>query len=140
MGKSNVYRTEALVIRVVSIVPAANTNFTVDLPAGAYHISINVKSNVTGGTTSLTAKDFMDAVQAQIGANYVFFTAGLSTAQPSMIFAAGAAGESAQLTRTSTSSQTDIVLSLPHGFRIDVVKGGAVTGELLEIDVCAIRH
>jgi hypothetical protein len=142
MGKTNSFRPETLVIRSLSIVPAASTDYTVNLPAGSYHILIVLNANVTGGTTVLdTIVKYGDSGQTVVSAidlqileedDAAFITA--------ITLAAGISVRMVRVFDITGAADTGISpLVIPHGFQFSVTKGGATTGEKLEIEVIATR-
>lgn len=139
MGKSNAFRHATYVKRVVATVPASNTTYAVDLPAGAYRLAVFVKSNLTGTTTTVTARLFADAAQAQThGLDLRVVEPDDSTPAVSLALPAGAAGRVAEFGFGVNTILQPIVVA--NGLQITVTKGGATTGETLEIDLVAVSY
>ena len=139
MGTTNSYRTEAIVRRIASTVPAATTTYTVDLPAGIYRIALSFKSSVTGTTTLVTARPFVDAERSQInGVDYRMYEPDDSAVVAALIAPAGAAGRYANLVSDAAEGDSHIFV-VPHGIQLTITKGGAVTAETFELDICATR-
>ncbi len=139
MGKSNMFRAETLVLHPITKVPSgATTNFTVDIPAGTYYLALSVKSSVTGTTTTVAVHTFADDAQTKV-VDLVFRGMEPDNAAASAVLTlpAGSSGQHFQLSANASANQ--IPVTIGHGIRVVIVKGGASTDETLEVDVIATR-
>lgn len=140
MGKTNTHRSETIVKFPVSTVPASDTNYTVDLPAGTYHVAMSVKSNVTGTSTTLALIPFVDVAQTQINNLAFRMVEPNDTSVITLLtLPAGAAGRYVSLLGSALTLPMPTYVVVPHGLRLAVVKGGATTGETLEVTITASR-
>ena len=144
MGKTNAFRPETLIKRIVSTVPAASATYAVNLPAGAYYLMMVVYASVTGSTTDvgLLVKYTNDAqttfTAAQMG---ILEEDDTTFAAEELTLAAGVSNRTVRIfdVRNPTEVAASPPVVLPHGFRLTVTKGGATTGETLLVDVVAVR-
>ena len=134
------YRPEVIVQRIMSTIPSGNTSFTIDLPAGLYVISFTATSNVTGTTTSLGFNAYVDSAQTLTGVR------GFRNIEPNdtavsinYTLAAGAENRYFILVNSAYVNAIDTFLPLPFGFEISFIKGTAVEGEKMEVELCAVR-
>lgn len=138
------FRPETLVINVTKTVPAANTDFDMiypRLPAGTYRMAMNVKSSVTGTTTTVVVTPFVDHDASQLNSLALqMYELDDIAAITTLTLTAGAAGRYVRFGGAiGASDPSDMTVVLPHGVRVAVVKGGATTGETLEIQLTASR-
>lgn len=145
MGKTNVFRPETLIRRIVSTVPAAaSTTLAIDLPAGAYYLMMIVNANVTGTTTDVgLLVKYADAAQATVSGKQMGILEEDDTtfAAEELTLAAGVSRRTARIfdVRSPTEVGMGPPVILAHGFRTTITKGGATTAETLEVDIVAVR-
>jgi hypothetical protein len=137
---SSQYRPEAVVHQVVSVVPAANATYTVSLAPGNWHLSMAVFSSVTGTTTDVTVRAYTDAAQTQVAAADFQLTEPDDTALTTNIsLAASTYGQIVHIHPNAAGVPIVNSVVLPYGLQVGVTKGGATTGEKLEVTLCAVR-
>lgn len=136
-GQTTVYRVE-------DTVPAGAGPFLYDiaLKPGAYRIGVNVLSILTGTTTQLQAFPHVDVSHATVGNGLSFVELGTSVASAVPALPTAKSGRAYMLVLNPGGTQTpfaDAIILLSHGFRLSISKGGAVSGEVLKVDVVVSR-
>lgn len=136
-----IYRTEVISKQLTTVVPSAASStfdFT-ELPIGAYEIGIAINSNVTGASTTIEVFPFVDQAQTAIGPSFAVIEPDDTSPQALVTLGAGAEGRTAQIVLGLGIGLSGRPQVLPYGFRVTLTKGGAATGELLELTVTAVR-
>jgi hypothetical protein len=146
MGRSYQYRPETLILKPVTVVlAAASTNIdfsTTDIAPGLYYMSVLTKSAVTGTTTTAAFSAFTDAAQSQVSGEPIHFYDQPGNNVELITVDAGADGEvwHATFSETTTNPSAGLMGNpLPYGMRMVLTKGGATTGETLEITIMLQR-
>jgi fructose-bisphosphate aldolase class 1 len=135
------YRTELIIKRLMSVVPAADALFTIDLPRGRYQVAVYTKSTITAGAT-LSFKAFTDKDQTQVSTDVLQLIrlSGTAVLAAGVLVLTGGAnqGDAAHILKSANAAiNPDIIL--PYGLQAVFTKGTAVAGETLVIDVIAVR-
>lgn len=141
MAKHNTLRQFTRQITIATAVPASTTSYDVVLPAGAYHIAALVKSSVTGTSTTVTFKMKTGVAGDQATAAVLHIVEPDDTGPATALtLPAGAAGKYASVVPSASASPVPgpIVVG-DFGIQVTITKGGATTGELLEVIIIAQR-
>lgn len=125
----------------VTVVPAANATYDVSLPDGHYWMALAVKSDLTGTTTTIAVTPFVDQARSQISnLAYRLYEADDTVAIAVLTMPANAAGRMAVCVPTVAGAENfTSPVYVAGGVRVSVVKGGATTGELLQVTLIATR-
>ena len=135
------FRPETYIYKVTDVAPSANTTYDIDIPPGAYSLSLYVYSSVTGTSTIITAAPFCDSSATTIAtAPFRFLECDDGAAAVNITLAAGAAGRSAIISHSaSATGSVAAPIALPYGMQVSVTVGAAQAGETLEIRIIAVR-
>jgi len=136
MGKTSTYRPSVIVQKVMSVVPAGSTNYTVDLPAGAYRISLAVDGNF-GGAGVLAVAPFTDEAQTSAGAAYSW-AEGNDTAIVTAIVANNTDGVFQMLGNAFAAGPNDVIV-LPFGAQLQYTIGGGTATNVVDVVITAVR-
>ena len=157
MGRTNIYRTEAIEIKVnastaygatlVDVVETGNPTYDIPihaLPAGAYRLALYVDSTIGVADCQLALVPYADEAQSQLSAAPLNLQElGDTASATSITLAATAKGTIATALdniQTATTPQADRVIVLPYGLQVQVTTGTAGNvGDALEIRLIAVR-
>jgi hypothetical protein len=123
---------------------AATQAYTVDLPAGAYEISMTIASSITGTTTTISGiRPCADKSQTIVLPSRNDFTcitpdSGVVSTK-TITFVAGNTGSKYAQIIPSSITGPPMGTQIPYGFRFLVTKGTAVTGERFDVTVVASK-
>lgn len=124
--------------KITTVVPSTNASINVDLPAGAYRIALIVTSAVTGTTTTIgvNARNAAGAIVTVLFRGYEPNDSAPIVVLP---LPAGTSVQYFSLVGHAGAAPADLPILLSHGLTIAIVKGTAVTGEALDIELIAQR-
>jgi len=131
-GKSTLFELQATV-------PATDKDYNLPLPAGTYHISLAVDSDVTGATSSLAMRPIVSPAGQVGNVDIRMLEPDDATPIASLALTAADEGRIATITRAPTGVPMDDILPLPHGLQISFTKGAAVTGEKCRVVLLATK-
>ncbi len=142
--KGNHHR-ETYVEQPLTVMQAAATAaYTVDIPPGAYEVSMIIASSLTGTTTTITdIRPWANKEQTILPPSRNNFTCinpvDSVVSNKSVTFIAGNGGSKYVQIIPSSITGPPMGMQLPFGFRFLVTKGGAATGERFEVTVVASK-
>ena len=135
---SRIYRPETVVRTVATVVPSANATVDISLPAGAYRLALIVTSSVTGTTTTV-ALHALNSVGTKNTLSFRGYEPDDSAPVALLTCPAGASVQYMSFVGHAGAAPADLPVALSNGLQVAIVKGGATTGEALNIELLATR-